>query len=100
MTQIGQLCRSAEQISNGEAGVSDPPEAQEAAAPSTMAAHIHKQQQGLSSKQSARLDKHQAALMREQAAGGGLGSLMGGVGDARALSSQRNKRPVRLGRLL
>ena len=62
-----------------------------------MAQHIKDAQQGIFSKHNAKMDKHQAAVQREQAAAGGLGALLGSVGGARA-SSQRTKRPVRLGK--
>jgi hypothetical protein len=98
------LCSSAEQIQNGEVAAApnaNMTTAMEEEEPTALAQHIKGQQKGLSSKTNAQLDKHQAALLREQAAaGGGLGSLLGSIGGTHGSSQRSGKRPVRLGRLL
>lgn len=95
-----QLCRSAEKISNGETVAANAPEEEE---PNVMSQHIKGVREGVTSKQNARTDKHQAALMREQAAAGGgggdLGSLLGSIGGGVARAPSRAKKPLRLGRL-
>lgn len=58
-----------------------------------MAQHIRQAQETIASTANAKIDKHQAALMREQS------NLQGGLLENLARDTAKPKRPFRLGRL-
>lgn len=58
-----------------------------------MAQHIRQAQETIASTANAKMDKHQAALMREQS------TLQGGIFESLTRGAAKPKRPLRLGRL-
>lgn len=91
------MYRSADAITRGEGGNSaygnDTDVQLDDGQPSSYAQQIRQAQDTIANSETAKIDKQQAALMREQS------GLQGGLFDSLTRSAVKPKRPLRLGRL-